>query len=362
MNRITKINVAILVITLFFPSCIKRSFEKERLDNYFDYLESADKFMGNAVISKNGIIIYSYSVGFSNIESKIETSSYSEYLTGSVSNIFTSVLIFKAVELGLINIEQTIHSFFPNIPNSEIITIANLMYHQSGLHDLFNSVDFFSWNTKPQTKEEMLNRIVKAGVDFYPGEISQYSNSNYILLTLILEEIFNAPYSKILKEYIKKPCDINNTYYYGKNDLKKYFCTSYLYVDSWEVALLTDTSIPHGACGIISTPLDLIKFSNALFKGELINSENLERIMTIKGDFGMGLIPIEFKGNIGFGHIGNIDGFSSMMFHFSNQNVSIALCSNAINHNINDIIHTMLLAAYKKPFDVSNNSLITLAP
>lgn len=360
MNRIT--NTKLIALALFFSSCVKRSFEKEKLDSYFNYLESVEKFMGSVIISKEGKTIYSISTGFSNIENNTAIFSGSEYLIGSLSNTFTAVLIFKAAEAGLIDFNQTIHSFFTNLPNAKKITISDLLYHRSGLNDLFDTTDFFLWNTTPLSKEEIIDKIITAGTDCLPGKRQKYSNSNYILLTFILEDVFNQSYSKLLKEYIKKPCEMNGTYYYGKNDLKKNFCTSYSYAGYWKPVPPTNPSIPYGACGIVSTPWDLIKFSKALFDSELISPESMERMMTIKGHFGMGLMPIEFEDQIGFGHTGTIDGFSSMMFHFFNDNVSITFCSNAINYNINDIIRTLLLAAYNKPFDIPNMNLISLTP
>lgn len=206
----------------------------------------------------------------------------------------------------------------------------------------------------------MVAIISKAGSDFRPDTKAEYSNSNFVLLTYILEKTFNKLYSELLQEYIIKPIGLQNTYFGGKIDPSKNECKSYSFIGSWKLESETDISIPLGAGGIISTPSDLTKFSNALFSGKLLKSESLEIMKTIKDHYGIGLYQIQFYDKVGYSHTGGIDGFSSVFSYFSDGNISYALTSNGTRYNKDNISIAVLSAVFEKPYDIPEFSNYTV--
>ena len=353
-----KIFLIILNLGILCQIVLSQNFDKNKLDDYFDALESNNKFMGGIAVSQNGEIIYSKSLGFSNYEKKLKASESTKYGIGSISKTFTAVLVLKGVEEKRINLNQTINKFFPTIENSNKITIEDLLYHRSGIHNFTDDKDYLTWNTHPKTEKEMVTIISNKGSDFEPNSKSQYSNSNYILLSYILEKSYQESYRKLLKEYITDPIGLKNTYF-GEtvnNPTKK--CNSYRYSETWELIPQTDISVPMGAGGIVSTSTDLVKFSNALFGGRLLKDGSLKKMMTIKENFGIGLFQIPFYNKIGYGHTGGIDGFTSFFSHFSDGDISYALISNGTNYSNNDISIAVLSAVYNKPYDIPTFSTI----
>jgi D-alanyl-D-alanine carboxypeptidase len=153
---------------------------------------------------------------------------------------------------------------------------------------------------------------------------------------------------------------LKNTYF--GDSLNNPNSNSYRYLGTWQIVPKTDTSIPMGAGGIFSTPKDLVRFSDALFGGKLLSRESLEKMMTIKEKFGIGLFQIPFYDIIGYGHTGVIDGFNSVFSHFSNGQISYALISNGTNYSINDISISVLSAIYNKPYVTPKFSTINVNP
>ena len=327
-------------------------FDKTKLDNYFNALEANNRFMGSVAVSQNGKIIYSKSIGYSDLENKVKANKDTKYRIGSISKTFTSVLVLNAVEDGKLDLNQTIEKYFPTIKNAGTITIKQLLNHRSGIHNFTDADDYLTWNTQPKTEREMVAIIAKAGSDFEPDSKAQYSNSNFVLLTYILEKSYKRTYADLLKEYISQPLGFKNTYFGEKINLAENECKSYKYIETWEVEPETDMSIPLGAGGIVSTPSDLVKFSDALFGGELLKAESLEIMKTIRDQYGIGLFQIPFYDKIGYGHTGGIDGFSSVFSHFSDGNISYALTSNGTHFNNNNISIAVLSAVSNKPFDI----------
>jgi hypothetical protein len=198
----------------------------------------------------------------------------------------------------------------------------------------------------------MLAIIAAAGSDFEPDSKAQYSNSNYVLLSYILEKSFKKTYAELLQTYITKPLGLNNTYFGGKINTANNECRSYTLGETWQVAPETDMSVPLGAGGVVSTPGDLVTFSDALFGGKLLKPESLSLMKTIKDQYGIGLFQFPFYDNKGYGHTGGIDGFSSVFTHFPDGSVSYALTSNGTNFNNNNISIAVLSAVYNKPYDI----------
>lgn len=347
-----RIFFATLFIAIISQIGFAQHFDKTKLDNYFNALEASNRFMGSVAVSQNGKIIYSKSVGFSDLENNVKANEDTKYRIGSISKTFTSVLVLNAVEDKKLDLNQTIDKYFPTIKNAEEITIKQLLNHRSGIPNFTDDEAYLSWNTQAKTEREMVAIIAKAGSDFEPDSKAQYSNSNFVLLTYILEKSYKRTYAELLKEYISQPIGFKNTYLGGKINLAENECKSYRFIESWKVESETDISIPLGAGGIVSTPNDLVKFSDALFGGKLLNAESLEIMKTIKEQYGVGLFQIPFYDKIGYGHTGGIDGFSSVFSYFSDGNISYALTSNGTNFNNNNISIAVLSAIYNKPFDI----------
>ncbi len=351
-NKMKRNFFVIVIIGLLSQIGFAQDFDRAKLDNYFGVLETSNKFMGSVAVSQNGKIIYTRSIGFSEVENNTKANENSKYRIGSISKTFTSVLVFKAVEEKKLSLSQTIDKYFPTIKNADKITVSHLLYHRSGIHNFTNDEDYLTWNTKAKTEKEMVEIITKAGSDFEPGSKAEYSNSNYVLLTYILEKSFKKSYADLLTEHITQPIGLKNTYLGRTINPKNNECNSYHFIENWKLEPETDISVPLGAGGIVSTPSDLVKFSDALFSGKLIKKESLEQMKTTNENYGAGLFQIPFYNNTGFGHTGGIDGFTSMFSNFSDGNISYALTSNGTNFNNNDISIAVLSAVYGKPYDI----------
>lgn len=342
----------ILVLTLSLIGFAQSNFDKTKLDNYFNALEQNNKFMGSVAVSKNGEIIYTKSIGFADIENNLKATENSKYRIGSITKSFTTVLVLKAIEQKKLDLNQSIDKWFPTIKNAKQITVKHLLSHRSGIHNFTNDKDYLTYNTQPKTEKEMVEIIAKGGSDFQPDSKAEYSNSNFVLLTYILEKTFNKSYSELLQEYIIKPIDLTSTYVFEKINTSNNECKSYKFVSSWKEEIETNYTIPLGAGAITSTPSDLTKFADALFDGKLLKSESLEIMKTVKDGYGIGLFQIPFYNSIGYGHTGGIDGFSSVYSHFPDDKISYALISNGANMNNNDISIAVLSAVYDKPYEI----------
>jgi len=352
--------ILVLLIVLVSVPTFSQNFNKAKIDSLFQVLEAKDKYMGSVAVSENGKIIYTNAIGKEDIESNKKATVSTKYRIGSISKMFTSTLVFKAIEEKKLSLNQTIESYFPTIENASKITISNLLNHRSGIYNFTSADEYASYSAVPKTAKEMVAIIAKGKSVFEPNSKGEYSNSNYVLLSYILEEVYKQSYAALVQTKIAKPLGLKNTYFGGKISTANNESYSYSYTDKWNKETETDTSIPMGAGGMVSTPTDLTQFIEALFAGKLIAAASLEQMKTMQDKYGMGIFQVPFYDKIGYGHTGGIDGFRSALSYFPESKLSVAITSNGMNYGNNDIVIAILSSYYNRKFEIPTFTTLDL--
>ena len=331
-----------------------QAIDKNKLDQYFSAFEQSNKFMGSVAVSQNGKIVYSRSIGYTDIATKTKPDANTKYRIGSISKTFTSVLVMKAVEEKKLSLDDKLSKYYPEMLHASKISISNLLNHRSGIHNFTNDSNYLNWNTKKKSEKEMLGIIMGGGSDFEPDSKAEYSNSNYVMLAYILQKVYKKPYAKLLTDKIIIPVGLKNTFVGDKINLANNESYSYKLVSDWEKEEETDMSVPIGAGSVVSTPEDLTRFSDALFQGKIIKEGSIAIMKSIKDNFGYGLFQMPFNEKRGYGHTGGIDGFTSVYGYFPDEKVGFALCSNGSSYNNNNISIVLLSAVFNQPYEIPN--------
>ncbi len=305
-----------------------QDFNKQKMDSLFSAINDNNKGMGSFSIYKNGEEVYAASTGYADVEAKKVADAQTRYRVGSITKTFTASTIMQLIEEEKLRLDTKLSEFYPQIPNSEKISIEDLLRHQSGLSDFSKVEDFKDWKDKEQSRKDHLDRFVKIGIDFQPGEKIDYSNTNYILLSFIIEDLEREDFSKVLSRRILNPLQLMNTYYGSKLDPAKGEALAYQKTGEWTLIEETHMSVVKGAGALMSTPSDLNKFLTALFAGKVVKPATLEKMQEIEGELGLGLMEMDLAGRTFYGHTGGIDGFNSVVVYDPAEKVSFAYSSN----------------------------------
>jgi CubicO group peptidase (beta-lactamase class C family) len=345
-----KILSAILLTLSFFNAISAQTLDNTKLDRFFDRLAEKNQAMGSLTVAKDGKVLYSRAMGYSQIngsERKPATTA-SRYRIGSITKMFTVAMIFQMVEEEKLKLSDTLDKFFPQIPNAGKITIEHILTHRSGIHDFIREPDFRAWSLVPRTKDETLAFIARGKPDFEPGEKRNYSNAAYVILGYVVEKVAGKPYQDVLKKRITGKLGLKDTYAgTGKTDVGKKESFSYSYAGDWKQHEEMDLSVPGGAAAIISTSSDLVKFIQALFDGKLISPENFDRMKN-----GMGMSENKIGDKTVYGHSGGTDGFSSTVFYLPEEKLAVAYTANAKVYSHGKIFSGILDIYYNKPFEI----------
>lgn len=268
-------------------------------------------------------------------------------------------MIFQLIDEGRLSLNTKLAKYFPQLPNAEKIAISDLLSHTSGLMDYVNDVTDKSWITNPHPKAELLDTIAKGKVHFLPGSKQQYSNSGYLLLGYILEEITGKPYSKLLDTRIIKKTGLKNTSSGEPNNSGKNEARPYQMSNKWTD--VKDIYFPNviGVGDVLSTPADLLTFMDALSSGKLISADSYAQMSSFKdqNQLAMGLIKVPFYTQTGLGHNGGTYGSYSVLYNFKESGISIASCVNGTNYPLNDISIALLSISNNKPFEVPSSQI-----
>jgi CubicO group peptidase (beta-lactamase class C family) len=344
-------NIYSTFILIFFAlASFSQNFDKAKMDSLFATIESHQKGMGSVSIFVDGKPVYQNTIGYADIETGLRANAGTKYRIGSISKTFTAVIIMQLIDEDKLTLDTKLSGFFPEIPNAGEITIENLLRHRSGLYNFTNAEDYVSWMEKTKSRDELIQLFIDNGTVFNPNEKAEYSNTNYVLLSLIAEKIDHKNFSDIIKKRISKPLKLKNTYYGGKINPENNEALSYTKLKGWTLATETDMSIPMGAGSIVSTPNDLNTFYASLFAGKLVSASSLGEMTKLVDSFGIGLFQIPFYERKAFGHTGGIDGFQSNSAYFPDDKFVVSYFSNGADMPVNNIMIGVLSIYFGKDY------------
>ena len=309
---------------------------------------------GMIVLVKTGDVTWQTAAGFSDVEKGIAMETTNELMIASITKMFVAVVTLRLQEEGKLDIDKPINTFncghrFKDIANAEKITIRHLLNHTSGLPDFIttgrfvtNLLDQPSNNWK---KNDLLKFLANTKPEFIPGEKGIYSNSNFLLLSVILDEEFkdSVGHASLIQRDIIDPLLLDHTNYIDREAPPKNLAQGYadLYSNKHLINLthLNIGGTGNGFSGMFSTVGDLSKFLDALLiKKTLLNDSSLEQMLRFTQDsqeeavaFGLGIWKdFQDKGTnkFAYGHRGREAAYTADLFWFPTQDVMYVLMMN----------------------------------
>jgi D-alanyl-D-alanine carboxypeptidase len=286
---------------------------------------------------------------------------------GSVTKNFTAAVILKLHEQGKIGLDDTMNAWFPEYPRADSITIRRLLNHGSGIYNYTENLRLGAqsvlWRHKKWNPEALLKSTRNKKFYFLPGEGHYYSNTNYLILGLIIEKITGKPLSTVYREYIFEPENLSNTFFIPYEETPENLITGY---DRDVIPFGTHKITPDetsfatlgfSAGAMVSTANDLRQWIDGLFKSGFLQEETLDEMMgyveaedhDVRGQigYGLGLRVLHIGGDIVFGHTGTIPGFGAAVFYCPEKDYSAAVIGNASMFDQISVIEGLFLAIKK---------------
>ena len=300
-----------------------------KYDEVLNYYNTNSNFNGVALVATNGKIDYLNAVGVSNRQSGTMFNTKSKFKIASITKTFTAVMIMQLYEQGKIDLTMPFGLYYPKYAGEakNKVTILNLLTYSSGIPNTSEKVGMESFQL-PLSIDQYIEKYCSDDLENEPGTISNYSNTEYIILHKILEIITEKSYVSLLKENILDPLKMTNTNSLNSKDIVIGLTNSYTIKDSTKQVSSDEPYFIenfYGAGAMYSTVEDLLKFDYGIFNFKILNKENSNRLIA----------PDKKLDNVAFG-VWYADGYGVFSKPFIYRTGGIlGSCSNWI-HSIED--------------------------
>jgi len=297
-------------------------------------------------IWKGGLEPYITTLGVSDIVSNSPISVNDYVRIGSITKTFTGTVLLQLVDEGKLKLDDKLSGYFPEFPQSDKITIEMLGNMRSGIYNYSEDEDwqkeFMSDMKRSYTPRQLLDVALKHPLYFTPGTSMHYSNTNTVILGLIIEQLTGNKLKDEIKKRIFEPLGMTETIFAEDLYFPEPRSNGYMYKDSLsavpENVTLLNPSWGWSAGAIISTLADIHKYAKPLAEGRLISKNS--QTARLKWDTEMKVTSGEWKDMLmkyGFciadfggalGHNGGIPGFNSFMGYIPEKDITIIIFAN----------------------------------
>lgn len=284
------------------------------------------------------------------------TSPDDRFRIASMSKTYVATVTLMLVEDGVFALDDLASDWLSddvveNIANADSVTIRQLLAMRSGIDDYLGTQEF--WDaiqadmTHEWTAEEAITYAYGLPTLFAPDEEYYYSNSNYILLQLILENASGMTLAELVREKILDPLGLENTYTQIAETHPEGFVNGYEDIDG-DGELDDVTNINDGAGlgdgGLVSNTADITTFYNALLREQTLMSEAMMTELLNFGDDGegggysLGLSEWETDYGTAWGHSGGVLGFISLGVYLPDEDIIIVALSASWDVDIETLV------------------------
>ena len=268
-------------------------------------------------------------VGKGNLETGQAPPMDGEVRVGSASKTFVAVVVMQMVQEGKVGLDEPIETYLPGLIKGEgvdgsKITVRQLLQHTSGLPDfdetLFGTTDVFQYRHHYVTPRDVLDSALSKPAQFEPGTQWKYTNTNYIVLGMLVERVSQRPVGEQIDERIVKKLGLSHTYFPapGEEKIRGTHPRGYHLSAEGKLEDITEMDPTWGwaAGAMVSTPSELNTFFQAVFDGRLLTQASIQEMK--KGVdigsggrvYGLGLIGTPLScGGTAWGHGGDIAGY-----------------------------------------------------
>jgi CubicO group peptidase (beta-lactamase class C family) len=295
-------------------------------------------------VYRRGEIVKARGYGLASIELNVPVKPETVFQSGSVGKQFTATAVMMLVESQKVSLDDSITKYFDHAPEAwKPVLVKNLLSHTSGIAEY----------TTPErtgrgapfdlrqdfTEEQLFQKIAALPMDFQPGEKWRYTNTNYLLLGMLIHRVTGEFYGDFLTRRIFRPLGMTATRIISERDVILNRAAGYELVKSelknqeWVAPSWNTTA--DGA--LYFNVLDLAKWDGALYTEELVKKSSLERMWTVfplndgkpnSGHYGFAWAINEPKGHRLIEHGGAWQGFSTYIGRYVDDGVTVVVLTN----------------------------------
>ena len=292
------------------------------------------------IADKSGII-YKKAFGSANVELNVAMQPDMVFRIGSITKQFTAIGILQLVEQRKISLQDSIQKYIPDFPSKGyMITIENLLTHTSGIPDYSNADTTHNPYIERHdfTPKQIIKYFDYMPLEFKPGTKYNYSNSGYVLLAYIIQQVTGESYYQYIRENVIERAGLQHTLFDNEHTIIPNRVEGYTRDKGFfENCEYQTASIAFGCGDMMSTTEDLYKWNNALLSYKLVNKEMLQKAFTpyklsdgSYTNYGYGWF-IDSFGSKRIHHEGQVSGFTALEEYYPDKDIYVSILTNQLS-------------------------------
>ena len=286
-------------------------------------------FSGSVLVAKGDKILLSEGYGYaSRYFRSAENSPDTRYLLGSMTKTFTALAILQLEEDHLLRLDDSVTRYFPEFTGWKEVTIHQLLNHTSGIPNYYESIsDHIRYYLGHSTPLQIMERLKNSPLKFSPGSDFDYSNTNYMILSAIIEQVSGQTYIDYLTQQILTPMGLSDTGYSEHRGNVELLAQGYCLNMLVEVTGFNLSNF-YGAGGLYSTTDDLFRLQQRIDFDKLINDRSTATINS-GYDYGYGMM-VTTQDDFGKAYFisGGGPGINTVMYKLADEDLTVIVLSN----------------------------------
>jgi D-alanyl-D-alanine carboxypeptidase len=309
-----------------------------------------------ALVSDRGGLGGTVSVGTGDVATQAPIDPQGQFRIGSITKNFTAVLTLQLVAHHQVDLDAPAVDYLPDgvLPADSPITVRQLLDHTSGLYDYSNDLPgilvgdtvtgYQQWRYNTYNPADLVADALTHGSQFTPGSQYQYSNTNFVVLGMLVEHVTGQPYATVLNERILQPLGLTHTrFIVPRTDIGGPHAIGYLTQDDRSKPLFDATEQTASwiwtAGAAISSTADLNRYWRALTAGELLPPAQLAEMETMNpvdatSAYGLGMREYTLScGTRVYGHDGIIEGYQTYSYTTKDGSRQVTVSADTSNNS-----------------------------
>ncbi len=328
----------------------------EKLQEYLSAAHNYWNFQGAVLVARNGEVILKGGIGMADVEKRIPNTASTRFPIGSVTKTFTATAIMQLAEKELVSLDDPLIQYLPDYQEEAAskISIRHLLSHTSGVPEIAQNPQLMKEMETYRAPEDLVALFKDKPLDFKPGESSSYSNSGYVLLGMIIEQVSGQTYSTYIRDHLLIPLGMTHTGMYEDYLSKHDFAKGYIDKNDGNLmkAPFIHPSWGYAAGSLFSTVGDMLRWDQALSAEKVLARSSLDQMFTpVKGNYGYGWLIMEAFGRKSICHGGGVPGFNAWIERWPAENVFIVVLSNISSTPAGEIARSLAAILFGQPYE-----------
>ena len=288
-------------------------------------------------VLQHGQLVYTHAYGLAHLDPAIPASPQMRYSIGSVSKQFTAAAVLLLQEQGKLSLDDTVAKYIPGLTQGDHVTLRQILSHTSGYQDYWPEDYLMTPMQQPTTAQQILDTWAKKPLDFAPGTRWQYSNTNFVIAGLIVEEVSSQPLMDFLVQHVFRPLNMTSVWNSDQAKLTATDATPYVRaaLGPLRLAPKEGRGWMFAAGELAMTAHDLALWDQSLIAQSLLKPDSYRQMFTeVKladgsgTKYGLGVEVTTRGGHRSIEHSGEVTGFVSDNEVLIDDGVAVAVLTN----------------------------------